>query len=103
MPYEVRPKQHLLELSEADLYRELLDLQQKFNATAAQTSSAMREDLVSVYEIKDIIEDPAWKRKLNKELEKYEILQHSRRFCANASGMPAWNQTQRFIAPLKLN
>lgn len=49
-------------------------------------------DTVQVYVVKDIIEDPAWKRKpmkswdvghcsvqLNKELEKYEILQHSRR------------------------
>ncbi|KAI1671853.1 hypothetical protein L13192_02712 [Pyrenophora tritici-repentis] len=92
MPFEVRPKQHLLELSETDLYLRLLDLQQQFNASTGQMSCAVKRDPVRVYEIKDIIEDPAWKRKpmrnwdvghcsiqLNKELEKYEILQHSRR------------------------
>ncbi|KAF1977494.1 hypothetical protein BU23DRAFT_659940 [Bimuria novae-zelandiae CBS 107.79] len=91
MPYEVQPKRHLLELSDADLYRRLLDLQERFNATAELASHAKREP-GPIYEIKDIIEDLAWTRKpmknwdvchcsiqLNKELEKYEILQHSRR------------------------
>jgi hypothetical protein len=92
LPYEVQPKQHLLELSEADLYRKLLDLRETFNTASEQVSHATGKQPGLIYEVKDIIEDPAWKRKpmkswdvghcsiqLNKELEKYEILQHSRR------------------------
>jgi hypothetical protein len=82
----------MTKLSGTDLYLRLLDLQQQFNTSAGQISCAVKRDPVRVYEIKDIIEDPAWKRKpmrswnvghcsiqINKELEKYEILQHSRR------------------------
>jgi hypothetical protein len=59
MPYEVRPKQHLLELSERDLYLRLFNLQQEFNAATRQILYARRRDPVQVYEIKDIIKDPA--------------------------------------------
>ena len=69
MPFEVRSKQHLLELSETDLYLRLLDLQQQFNASAGQMPCVVKRDPVRIYEIKDIIEDPAWKRKRSASID----------------------------------
>ncbi|PVH90209.1 hypothetical protein DM02DRAFT_734681 [Periconia macrospinosa] len=72
--------------------RRKLQMQKGGALTPGQATDTLRKDPRPIYEIKDIIEDPAWKRKpmkswdvghcsiqLNKELENYEILQHSRR------------------------
>jgi len=88
MPYEVQPEQRLLGLSEADLYQQLLDMTEKFNSGIENASGASTKGL-AIYDIQDLIERIDWIDRpfkswdmskcyieMNKELEKYEVLQH---------------------------
>lgn len=89
MPYEVEPEQDLLELSEAEVYQKLLQIRAKFNSGPDAAASTAKNRPVTIYDVKSIIEDPRMQSKpikswdvlhcsirLNKEIEKYKILQH---------------------------
>ena len=89
MLYEVQPEQSLLDILEADLYQQLLQMGEMPENTSGNDIAAARAYIIE-YNIKSIIKDPSWKAgpvehyktvnscsiRLNEELEKYELLQH---------------------------
>lgn len=91
MDFTVQPEQHLVQLSETDMYRELLHLQSQFNEPTRRPGNREQNPHPVVYDIVDIIEDPQRSRapmhcwdvgtcsiKMHKALENYQVLQHHR-------------------------
>lgn len=73
------------------MYQKLLQIRAKFNSGPDAAASAAKNRPVAIYDVKSIIEDPRMQSKpikswdvlhcsirLNKEMEKYEILQHGK-------------------------
>lgn len=63
MPYEVEPEQDLLDLPEADVYEELLDIRAKFNSVPNGATVTAEKEPIVIYNVKNIIEGPRTQRK----------------------------------------
>jgi hypothetical protein len=92
MDYVVQPEMRLVDLSEANLYQELLSLTEQFNQQPDTVDHRQREAPVTVFEIREFIKDPfrirgplhSWDVgtcyvELSQALDEYELLQHHRR------------------------